>query len=212
MRLVLLGCPGVGKGTQAEGISKSFKIAHISTGNILRDEIKKNTYLGRKVENLVKKGNLVSDEIIIELIKNEISKHESSNGFVMDGFPRNLKQAKMFQDMLDMLNLKLDKVVNIFVEKDEIIRRLSSRMVCSNCNSVYSIDDLKNMPDTKCSVCGGNLYKRKDDEKNIIEKRLELYETETRPLIDYYSKQNLLIDIDGNGSEDEVTERVLSKL
>jgi adenylate kinase len=212
MRLVLLGCPGVGKGTQAEGISKSFKIAHISTGNILRDEIKKNTYLGRKVENLVKKGNLVSDEIIIELIKNEISKHESSNGFVMDGFPRNLKQAKMFQDMLDMLNLKLDKVVNIFVEKDEIIRRLSSRMVCSNCNSVYSIDDLKNMPDTKCSVCGGKLYKRKDDEKNIIEKRLELYETETRPLIDYYSKQNLLIDIDGSGSEDKVTERVLSKL
>jgi adenylate kinase len=212
MRLVLLGCPGVGKGTQAEGISKSFKIAHISTGNILRDEIKKNTYLGRKVENLVKKGNLVSDEIIIELIKNEISKHESSNGFVMDGFPRNLKQAKMFQDILDMLNLKLDKVVNIFVEKDEIIRRLSSRMVCSNCNSVYSIDDLKNMPDTKCSVCGGKLYKRKDDEKNIIEKRLELYETETRPLIDYYSKQNLLIDIDGSGSEDKVTERVLSKL
>jgi adenylate kinase len=212
MRLVLLGYPGVGKGTQAESISKSFKIPHISTGNILRDEIKKSTYLGRKVENLVKKGNLVSDEIIIELIKNEISKHKSSNGFVMDGFPRNLKQAKMFQDMLGMLDLKLDKVVNIFVEKDEIIRRLSSRMICGSCNSVYSIDDLKNMPDMKCSICGGKLYKRKDDEKNIIEKRLEVYETETRPLIDYYSKQNLLIDVDGNGSEDEVTERVLSKL
>ena len=108
MRLVLLGHPGAGKGTQAENISKRFNIPHISTGNILRDEIKKDTYLGRKVENSVKKGNLVSDEIIIELIKNEISKHKSSNGFVMDGFPRNLRQAKMFQDMLDLLGLNLD--------------------------------------------------------------------------------------------------------
>jgi len=212
MRLVLLGHPGAGKGTQAENISKRFNIPHISTGNILRDEIKKDTYLGRKVENLVKKGNLVSDEIIIELIKNEISKYKSSNGFVMDGFPRNLRQAKMFQDMLDLLDLKLDKVVNISVEKDEIIRRLSSRMICGSCNSIYSIDDLENMPDMKCLICGGKLYKRKDDEENIIKKRLKVYETETRPLIDYYSKQNLLIDIDGLGSEDEINERVLSKL
>ncbi|MCL5069636.1 MAG: adenylate kinase [Actinobacteria bacterium] len=212
MRLVLLGAPGAGKGTQAKKIIQRFKISHISTGNILRDEIKNDTVLGRKAAKFVKKGKLVPDELIIEIIKKELVGEKSDGGFLMDGFPRNLKQAQMFRNMLDSLGLKLDHVINIDVSKDEIIKRLTSRRICHSCNNICSINNLKDIENAKCPECGGDLIKRKDDEIEVISERLNVYEKETKPLIDYYREHNLLIDIDGTGPENQVTERVLEHL
>lgn len=212
MRLVLLGAPGAGKGTQAKQIVNKFKISHISTGNILRDEIKNDTELGRKAGNFVKEGKLVPDELIIEIIKKELKGEKSEKGFLMDGFPRNLKQAKMFQDMLDLLGIKLDSVINIDVNKDEIIKRLTSRRICHSCNNICSIDNSKDAENARCPECGGDLIKRKDDEIEVITERLDVYEKETKPLIDYYKEHNLLINIDGTGMEKQVTERVLKHL
>lgn len=212
MRLVLLGAPGAGKGTQAKKIVQRFKISHISTGNILRNEIKNDTGLGRKAGNFVKEGKLVPDELIIEIIKKELEEKQPDKGFLMDGFPRNLKQAKMFEDMLDLLGTKLDSVINIDVSKDEIIKRLTSRRICQSCNNICSIKNLKNMESAKCPECGGDLFKRKDDEIEVITERLNVYEKETKPLIDYYKEHNLLVNIDGTGMENQVTERVLKHL
>jgi adenylate kinase len=212
VRLVLLGAPGAGKGTQAKIVAEKFNIPHISTGDILRNEIKLDTILGRKAGQFVKEGKLVPDELIIKIIKNEIAKTGSKDGFLMDGFPRNLKQAKLFQDMLKKLGLKLDKVINIDVGKEELIKRLGSRRVCHSCNNICSIDKLKDNNSERCPECGGELFKRKDDYSEVISARLNVYEKETRPLIEYYKDKNLLININGSGSQKEVTERILEHL
>jgi len=208
----MVGMPGAGKGTQAKKISQKFNIIHISTGDILRNEIKKETLLGVEADEYLKKGNLVPDDVIIEIIKSEIIRDESRSGFLMDGFPRNLEQAVMFSTILDELGLELDKVINIVVDKNEIIKRLNSRRVCINCKRIYSFDNLDDKNIAKCPHCGGKLVKRKDDSADIIKKRLAVYEKETKPLIDYYDSKNLLVNIDGMGTEQEVTERILNCL
>ena len=211
MRVVLLGAPGAGKGTQARRISSKFNIAHISTGDILRLEIKKGSELGKKAAKFVESGKLVPDEIIIEIIKNVIKSSRSKKGFLMDGFPRNLKQARKFSNMLDQLGIKLDKVINIFVNKNEIIDRLSKRRTCSICEDIFSVNKSgKNL--VKCPGCGGDLVKRKDDDVEVTKHRLEVYESKTRPLINFYTDKGLLVNIDGSGEEEEVTERILKFL
>jgi adenylate kinase len=210
MRIILLGAPGAGKGTQAKAISEKFDIPHVSTGDILRYEIKSGTRLGKEVSKFVESGRLVPDEFIIEIIRNRINSGKLKNGFLMDGFPRNLNQAKLFSKMLDEVGIKLDKVINIMVSEDEIINRLSSRRVCSGCKSIFSSG---NQEETgKCPKCGADLLKRKDDDTEIIKHRLEVYESETRPLIDFYSSKGLLANIDGSGKAEEVTERILKIL
>jgi len=211
MRIVLIGAPGVGKGTQAKVISNKFNIPHISTGEILRNEINKGSELGKKAVKFVESGKLVPDEIIIEIIKNMIRKSRSENGFLMDGFPRNLKQAKMFSSTLDHLGIKLDKVINIVVDKDDIISRLGKRSICNVCKNVFSINN-NNENFIKCPECGGDLIKRKDDDVEVIKHRLEVYESETRPLINFYADKGLLVNIDGSGEEKEITERILKFL
>jgi len=208
----MLGIPGAGKGTQAKKISQKFNIIHISTGDILRNEIKKETLLGVEADEYLKKGKLVPDDVIIEIIKSEISRDESRDGFLMDGFPRNLKQAVMFSNILDELELKLDKVINIIVDKNEIIKRLDSRRVCTGCKRIYSFNNFGDKNIVKCPHCGGKLIKRKDDSADIIKKRFTVYEKETKPLINYYEDKNLLVNIDGMGTEQEVTERILNCL
>lgn len=211
MRIVLLGSPGAGKGTQAKVISKKFDIPHISTGDILRHEIKGGSELGKKAAGFVESGKLVPDGIIIEIIKNEISRGKSKNGFLMDGFPRNLEQALMFSDLLEQLGISLDRVININVSKEEIIERLSSRRICTVCKSVFSIGR-KNREPEKCPKCNGDLIERKDDKKEVIKHRLDVYESETRPLIDFYADKGLLVNIDGSGEEKEITKRILEVL
>ena len=211
MRIVLIGAPGAGKGTQAKVISNKFNIPCISTGDILRNEINKGSELGKKAVKFVESGKLVPDEIIIEIIKNMIRKSSSENGFLMDGFPRNLKQAKMFSSTLDHLGIKLDKVINIVVDKDDIISRLGKRSICNVCKSVFSINN-NNENFIKCPECGGDLIKRKDDDVEVVKHRLEVYESETRPLTNFYADKGLLVNIDGSGEEKEITERILKFL
>ncbi len=206
----MLGAPGAGKGTQAKKISEKFDIPHVSTGEILRKEIKNETELGLKAKSFVESGKLVTDELVIEIIKNFIQGDSAKNGFLMDGFPRNLAQAKKFEEMLEEVGLRLDHVINITVDNSEIINRLGMRRTCRECQKITSVAESNN--GTSCPECGGELFIRKDDEREVIARRLEVYEKETRPLIEYYTKSGILTDIDGLGAEEEVTERILKNL
>ena len=212
MRIVLLGAPGAGKGTQAKKISAKFGISHVSTGDILRSELKNNTELGMKANEYMKEGRLVPDELIIEIIRKKIEKDGREPEFLMDGFPRTLVQAQKFDEMLAGLGISLDKVINIDVDEDELVKRLTSRRVCHECSSICSINDFSSEDEAQCPTCGGSLYKRKDDEGEVIKERLKVYEKQTRPLIDYYNSSGLLVDIRGAGSENEIFERVLTFL
>jgi adenylate kinase len=210
VRIVLLGAPGAGKGTQAKKISEKFGISHVSTGDILRNELKNNTGLGLKANEYMKEGRLVPDELIIEIIRKKIGKDGSEPEFLMDGFPRTLVQAQKFDEMLASLGLSLSKVINIDVDEDELVKRLTSRRVCHECSGICSINNFNSEDEAKCPTCGGSLYKRKDDDSGVIRERLKVYELQTKPLIDYYNQAGLLFDISGAGSENEIFERVLT--
>jgi adenylate kinase len=212
VRIVLLGAPGAGKGTQAKKISEKFGISHVSTGDILRSELKNNTELGMKANEYMKEGRLVPDELIIEIIRKKIEKEGRESRFLMDGFPRTLVQAQKFDEMLAGLGISLDKVINIDVDEDELVKRLTSRRVCHECSGICSINDFDNEDDAKCPSCGGSLYKRKDDDSEVIRERLKVYERQTKPLIDYYNRSGLLFYISGSGSENEIFERVQTLL
>jgi len=212
VRLILLGAPGAGKGTQSKNISEKYGIMHVSTGDILREEVKKNTELGIKASKYMQEGTLVPDDLVIEIIRNVLSSASSRKGFLMDGFPRTLNQAEKFDGMLKNLGLSIDKVVNIIVSEETLVKRLTGRRVCHSCNNICSISMFKDGQAKKCPVCGGKLFKRKDDEEEVIRQRFHVYEKQTRPLIKYYKKNGLIEDVDGSGSEKEVTERILSAL
>lgn len=212
MRIVLLGAPGAGKGTLAKKISEKFGISHVSTGDILRSELKDNTEFGIKANEYVKEGRLVPDELIIEIVRNKIEKEGLESEFLMDGFPRTLVQAQKFDEMLAGIGISLDKVINIYVGQDELVKRLTSRRVCHECSGICSINNFNSEDEAKCPACGGSLYKRKDDDREVIRERLKVYEEQTKPLIDYYNSSGLLVDISGSGSENEIFERVLTLL
>ncbi|MDD3519978.1 MAG: adenylate kinase [Actinomycetota bacterium] len=211
MRLILLGAPGAGKGTQAKKIKAKFNIAHISTGDILRAEISNKTELGNKAQEYVSSGKLVPDDLIMEMIKDRFKSDDIEKGFLMDGFPRTIEQAEKFDEILDELNLNLDRVINIVLDKNEIIKRITNRIVCNSCKKVFKLADFSDK-ELKCDSCNSVLSKRADDSEVVVVKRLEVYEKQTKPLIDYYSNKKLLVDINGLGTEEEIFERILSHL
>lgn len=212
MILVLLGAPGAGKGTQAERIIKKYNIPQISTGDILRSEVKNNTALGLEAKKYMDKGELVPDELIISMIKNRIEEPDCKNGFLLDGFPRTVNQAKALDELLKEKGLKLDYVINIEVPFDVIIKRLTSRLYCSICKKTYNLLYSPPTIENVCDVCGGKLIKRADDEEETVKNRLRVYEDMTKPLIDYYMQQGLLINIDGNREPDKIFEDVAKVL
>jgi adenylate kinase len=212
MRLILLGAPGVGKGTQAKKIASRYGIAHVSTGDILRTEISSGSILGKKAEEYVHSGKLVPDELIIDMIREEFNSGKFKNGFLMDGFPRTLEQAEKFNALLAELDIKIDKVLNIVVDETEIIKRITSRLVCGDCKKIFKMSDFEDEEDLKCDICGSKLNKRKDDSEEIIKNRLEVYKKQTEPLVIFYSELGLLEDIDGLGTENEIFERILARL
>lgn len=212
MRLILLGAPGVGKGTQAKKIASRYAIAHVSTGDILRTEIGNGSVLGKKAEEFVHSGALVPDELIIDMIREEFKTDKFKNGFLMDGFPRTLKQAEKFSALLAELGISIDKVINIFVDESEIIKRITSRIVCSGCKKVFKMSDFEDEEDLVCNICSSKLNKRKDDSGEIIKNRLEVYKAQTEPLVKFYSELGLLENIDGLGTENEIFERILARL
>lgn len=211
-RLIILGAPGVGKGTQAKRLQEDFGWVHVSTGDMLRDAMREETSLGNEAKAYIEKGELVPDEIMVGLVGNRLNQEDClRRGFILDGFPRTVPQAEKLDDLLERLDLELDGVVSIDVSREEIVRRLSQRVVCEKCGYVITTkEDLEE--GQKCPSCGGRLVRRKDDEPETIRHRLEVYEEQTRSLIRYYEDRNLLWVVDGLGTVDEIYTKVLFSL
>ncbi|MCL6518639.1 MAG: adenylate kinase [Armatimonadetes bacterium] len=209
MRLVLLGPPGAGKGTQASLISKKYKIPHISTGDILREAVKQGTELGRKAQEYMQKGELVPDEIVIGIVVERIQQPDCQNGFMLDGFPRTVVQAEALDEELRKRNQELDAVLCFEVDEEEIVRRISGRRVCEKCGAVYNVNNLTSgKEDGICDKCGGRLATRPDDEPEAVRRRLQVYKKQTEPLIDYYRRKSILKTVKAVGAVQEIFARV----
>jgi adenylate kinase len=197
VRLVILGAPGAGKGTQANIVSKVCNIPHISTGEIFRENIKTHTELGEKIQAYMDKGELVPDDITMGVIKNRLMQEDCVNGFILDGFPRTVNQADHLEQILSEMNMSLDKVIDLDVPDDEILHRMLNRRVCSKCWAIYNAIYKKPKVDGKCDLCGADLMQREDDTEEVIKRRLEVYHWQTKPLVEYYKKEKLLVTIRG---------------
>lgn len=210
MRVILLGPPGCGKGTQAEIICKNFEIPHISTGDILRGNVKRGTEIGSRAKSFMDSGSLVPDEIIIGMIKDRFSEDDCKNGFLLDGFPRTIAQAEALDKLLKKMKIHLDYIINIDVPDENIINRISKRLSCSNCGDVYNLMFKKPKKEMVCDSCGFKLHQRDDDKEEVIRNRLEVYRKQTAPLIQYYNKK--IMNVDGEQSINEVTKDILKIL
>ena len=212
MRLILLGPPGAGKGTQASSIVAEYGITHISTGDIFRHNIKNETELGKKVKSYLDKGQLVPDELTIDLVWDRLSKDDCKKGFLLDGFPRTINQAEALQKGLEERGLKLDKVINIDVDKNILVKRLSGRRVCKNCGETYHIDNKPTLKDGVCDKCSGEVIQRADDNEKTVLDRIEVYEKQTFPLIDFYKNLGLILTVDGTLSIEDVFSQIKESL
>jgi adenylate kinase len=212
MEIIIFGAPGVGKGTQAKIISKRLNIPHISTGDILRDAVRKGTEIGRKVQEVLNKGELVSDDLMGEVIKEVLQEDRTKNGFVLDGFPRTVPQAKILDAILWELNFNPPLLINLTAHDEIIIDRLSSRRACSNCGTIVNLKDLED--ETVCPNCGAKntLVKRDDDKEEVIKNRLEVFRENTAPVLDYYEDKTRIINIDGTRPIDEVKVEIFDEL
>ncbi len=211
MNIILLGPPGAGKGTQAKKIAEKYKVPHISTGDILRENISNNTSLGIKVKSYMSRGELVPDELLITIIKDRLSRQDCENGFLLDGYPRTIPQADALSMILTESNKKIDVVLNIDVDDEELIKRLSGRRMCK-CGASYHM--MFNPPEVNeiCNLCKGKLYQRDDDKEVAIKNRLIVYKKQTEPLIEYYDNKRLIKTIDGGKEIPEIFEDIMKVL
>ncbi|MFH1287940.1 MAG: adenylate kinase [bacterium] len=198
MQIVLLGAPGVGKGTQASFLAKEQGIPHVSAGDILRQEMRSGTRLGNEAKEFVTQGKLVPDELIVNIIKNTLKEKKYQKGFILDGFPRTIVQAKALDDLLKELDKKISVAINIDVSVDEIVKRLSGRRVCESCKENFHVEFKPPKEVSKCDRCGGMLIVRDDDKPETIKNRLEVYQKMTEPLIGYYGEKGFLENVSGN--------------
>ena len=212
MRLVLLGPPGVGKGTQASAIVAKYNIPHISTGDIFRANIKQGTELGIQAKGYMDKGLLVPDGVVVSIVKDRLSEADCKNGFLLDGFPRTENQAEVLEEELLKMGIKLNKVVNIEADKDILIQRAVGRRICKECGTSYHI--LFNPPKVTgiCDLDGGELYQRDDDNEETVATRIEVYLSQTQPLIQFYEKRGLIVNIDGTKPIDETFNAIVEAL
>jgi len=207
--LILLGPPGAGKGSQGKSLSEAYKIPQVSTGDILRAAVRDKTELGIKAKSYMDKGELVPDSLVVEIVAERLRKNDCHNGFILDGFPRNILQAKAVEKILAGLGKKIHYIINIEVPRKEIIKRLSGRRVCRNCGEGYHLIFNPSVDDKRCDKCKGELYQREED---TIEARLKVYEEQTAPLIDFYRKKGALISIDGVGGFKDITEKIVNAI
>ncbi|MFI9720373.1 adenylate kinase [Streptomyces sp. NPDC052396] len=213
MRIVLVGPPGAGKGTQAAYLAKNLSIPHISTGDLFRANISQGTPLGVQAQEYMRAGRLVPDEVTIGMAKDRMHQPDAEQGFLLDGFPRNLAQAEALDASLKQDGLRLDAVLDLEVPEDEVVKRIAGRRICRN-DSSHVFHVAYNQPQTEgvCDACGGELYQRDDDREDTVRKRLEVYHTETEPIIDYYKAQGLVVTISALGKVAEVTQRAMEAL
>jgi adenylate kinase len=212
LNFIFLGAPGAGKGTQAELLSLKLNIPHISTGDILRDEVKKGTLLGEKVMVFMSKGELVPDGLILEVVKKRLEEQDCEKGFILDGFPRTQVQAESLDRLLNGIGKKIDRVIKIKVSDETIIKRLSARLVCELCGADYNLETRPPKEAGRCDLCGGELEQRVDDNREVILKRLEVYVRQTQPLESYYQGQGKLIELDGEKDKKLVLEEILKAI
>ncbi len=205
MNTILLGAPGAGKGTQAKRLQEKYQIPHISTGDIFRSNIKNQTPIGVVAKSYIDKGELVPDEVTVEIVKQRLSESDARKGYLLDGFPRNIFQA----EELDKFS-NVEKVIDISVDLDKLLNRITSRRVCVKCGESYQVDKLNGQ--TVCSHCGGEIIKRADDNEETVKSRLEVYKNQTAPLIEYYKKAGKLVTVDGDMAIDEVFNAIVKVL
>lgn len=212
MRLVLLGPPGVGKGTQASAIVEKYNIPHISTGDIFRANIKQGTDLGKKAKAYMDKGHLVPDDIVVSIVKDRLSEEDCMEGFLLDGFPRNINQAEILDGELSKMCIKLDKVVNIDADKEILVERVVGRRICKTCGAGYHIKFNPPKKEDVCDIDGGELFQREDDTRETVSTRIEIYEEQTQPLIDYYKEKGIILNINGTQPISKVFETIVGAL
>ncbi len=212
MRLVLLGAPGAGKGTQAKKLIDKYDIPQISTGDILRKAVADGTPLGKEAKSYMDKGELVPDSVVIGLVKERLGQDDCKKGYILDGFPRNTSQAETLDGVLGEMNSPLDVALSVDVDMDILMKRLTGRRTCKGCQQMYNIHFTPPKKDGVCDKCGGELYQRDDDKEDTIKNRLEVYDKSTAPLIDYYGRKNILKSVDGVGNIDEIFNNVCSVL
>lgn len=208
MYIIFLGAPGAGKGTQAAELARERELAHIATGDLFRQALERGTELGLKAKSYMEKGVLVPSQITISMVLERLSAPDCAGGVILDGFPRNLEQAEALDKALSHQGKAIDKVVYIKVAEEELLKRLSGRWICRQCQAPYHATDSPPKVPGKCDKCGGELYQRPDDNETSVKKRLEVYFAETAPLIDYYTRGSKLLEIDGEGGVAEVAKRI----
>jgi adenylate kinase len=212
MRLILFGGPGVGKGTQAKILSAKLNIPHISTGDILRQAVKDKSEMGKKAGEIMNSGNLVPDDIMICIIKERLSKPDSQNGFILDGFPRTEIQAVALDKLLEEMNINQFAVVNIYADDEELIKRLNYRRACKECGKIFSLEKIDGLD--KCPNCGAenSFYLRDDDKEDVIRNRLKVFKSSTLPVLNYYQERGKVVSVNGIGNIEDVNDLILAEL
>jgi len=209
MRIILFGPPGAGKGTQAKVLSEKVRLPHISTGDLLRENVKGQTPLGRQAKDFMEKGLLVPDALVANMLEERFTRADVKEGFILDGYPRNIAQAKQLDDMLSKLGMDIDFVVYLDTADAIIIQRLSGRLVCSSCGALYHATNMPPKAAGSCDTCSASLYQRSDDKEETVKKRLEVYKKEVSPLINYYQDQKKLYRLSGDEKPEIVLEKII---
>ena len=212
MKIIMLGAPGAGKGTQAKQIADKYSIPHISTGDIFRSNIKNGTELGKKAKQYMDQGALVPDELTCDLVMDRIQQDDCKNGFVLDGFPRTIPQAEALDAALGKINEKMDYAIDVDVPDENIVNRMSGRRACLNCGATYHLVSIPPKVEGICDRCGSEIVLREDDKPETVQKRLKVYHEQTQPLIDYYKNQGILKSVDGTQPMDEVFKAIVTIL
>lgn len=212
MKIIMLGAPGAGKGTQAKKISAKYDIPHISTGDIFRANIKNGTELGKKAKSYMDQGLLVPDELTVDLVMDRIQKEDCKNGYILDGFPRTIPQAEALDQALKALGEKLDYAIEVDVPDENIVKRMAGRRACVHCGATYHILHAPTKVENICDACGGDLILRDDDKPETVTKRLTVYHDQTKPLIDYYKEEGILATVDGTADLEDVFKAVVAIL
>ena len=208
MRLIFLGPPGIGKGTQAKLLSKNFSLAHLSTGDMFRSHINQKTEVGLLAKSYIDRGKLVPDSVVLEMVRDRLGDPDTSSGFIFDGFPRTKAQAQGLEEFLKSLNLFINQVISLIGKDATLVERLSNRRTCSECGKINNLIFSPPKVVMRCDQCGGELFQRDDDKEEVILKRLEVYRNQTKPLVEYYEKKGLLLQLSGIGTIEEVEERI----